>query len=268
MLVKLTESQITYMLSNREYPYLRCCGFLFIRYLCDPKELWKRLSKYIFDDQVFSPTANTKYTITMGEYVESILNDYDYHGTRLPKIPTQIERDIKAKLIFVEEKRERKKKNEGKLNQFLPNSLCSAVSLQDNKWHQAIILSLMNNNKQAYVKFTNGSDELISVFEGYKTDNKRQNFEIFKAYFYKFSENHQNNNTIPPFYISEEIVDLMDIELTPRATLVEEKKNYIEMIKELKEKKKEGEESHPKSRSKSRSRRHKKDKKKKSDKKE
>lgn len=41
----------------------------------------------------------------MGEYVERLLMDYDYYGTRLPRIPVKIENKIKAKLIMWKEKR-------------------------------------------------------------------------------------------------------------------------------------------------------------------
>jgi pre-mRNA-splicing factor 38B len=211
------------MINCRESPYIRCGGFLYIRYLSEPQELWNRLSKYILEDEKFSPSANAKYKITIGEYVENLLKEYDYYGTRLPKIPTQIEREIKAKLISIEEKRARKRKNEKKLYLFIPNSLCSAVSFQDNKWHEAIILSLINNNRQVYVKFLNGSEDLMNMLEIYKTENKRQNFEILIETYHQLLENYKVNNIKVPFFTSEEIIDLGDIELIQRERKIEER---------------------------------------------
>lgn len=213
MIIKLTEGQINFLLTNRESPYIRCVGFLYLRYLTEPKELWKRLSKYIFDEENFTPTANTKIKITIGEYVENLLKDYDYYGTRLPKIPTQIEREVKAKLLLVEEKRERKRKNVEKLNVFSMNTSCSAVSFQDDNWHDGVIISIINNNRQVYVRFLNGSDELMNMYESYKTENKRENFEIIKSTYHQLADDYLKNNLKVPFFNSEEIVDLGDVEI-------------------------------------------------------
>jgi pre-mRNA-splicing factor 38B len=100
MLLKLTEGQVNYLINSIDSPYVRCAGFLYIRYLSDPKDLWNRLSPYLEDDKVFLPKADRKYQIRIGEYVENLLLEYDYYGTRLPRIPTTIERDIKGKLLL------------------------------------------------------------------------------------------------------------------------------------------------------------------------
>ena len=224
------------MINCRESPYIRCCGLLYIRYLSEPQELWNRLSKYIFDEEKFSPSANAKYKITIGEYVEILLREYDYYGTRLPKIPTQIEREIKAKLILTDEKRARKRKNEENLHLFIPNSLGSAVSFQDNKWHEAIILSVLNN-RQVYVKFSNGSDDLMNMLENYKTENKRENYEILKATYYQLLENYKDNNLKVPFFTSEEIIDLGDIELIQVERKIEKRDEPMDDEKDKKHRK-------------------------------
>ena len=110
MLLKLTENEVNFLKDNQN-PYVRCTGFLFIRYLSDPKDLWERLSPYLDDEQGFTPRPDKKTVIKIGEFVESLLLDYNYYGTRLPRIPTTIEREIKAKMmkrkIFQKESEER-----------------------------------------------------------------------------------------------------------------------------------------------------------------
>jgi pre-mRNA-splicing factor 38B len=103
MLLKLTESQVKYLLENIDSPFIRCIGFLYVRYLADPKELWNILSPYLSDQQIFYPTTDRKNRMKMGKYVENLFKELDYYGTRLPRLPTQIERDIKMKLIHLEE---------------------------------------------------------------------------------------------------------------------------------------------------------------------
>lgn len=106
MLLKLTEGQVNYLINCIESPYVRCVGFLYIRYLSDPKDLWNRLSPFLDDDKMFFPKADRKTQIQMGEYIKNLLIEYDYYGTRLPRIPTPIERDIKAKfLLFKQEEK-------------------------------------------------------------------------------------------------------------------------------------------------------------------
>jgi pre-mRNA-splicing factor 38B len=104
--------------------------------------------------------------ISVGEYVEMLLKEYDYYGTRLPRIPVTIERDLKMKLIMIPEKRKRKKENSNNLSKFIPETICRAISSQDNEWHNAKILEVLGT-KCCRVFFTVGKE--IS-FE--KTDNK------------------------------------------------------------------------------------------------
>lgn len=110
MLLKLTENEVDFLKDNSN-PYVRCVGFLLIRFLSNPKDLWDRLSPYLDDEQGFTPKPDKKTVIKIGEFVENLLLDYNYYGTRLPRIPTTIEREIKAKImkrkIFQKESEER-----------------------------------------------------------------------------------------------------------------------------------------------------------------
>lgn len=51
MLCQLSEGQVKLLLNNEDSVYIRCAGFLYVRYLCDPKDLWSWLSPYILDEQ-------------------------------------------------------------------------------------------------------------------------------------------------------------------------------------------------------------------------
>jgi hypothetical protein len=83
--------------------------------LSDPHDLWDKMSNYLQDEQVFTPRADKKIVMKIGDYVESLLLDYNYYGTRLPRIPTTIEREIKAKImknkIFEKESKTRNEKH-------------------------------------------------------------------------------------------------------------------------------------------------------------
>ncbi len=51
MLMKLTESQVYYLCYFHENDYVRCAGFLYMRYMSDPKDLWNLFYPYLYDEK-------------------------------------------------------------------------------------------------------------------------------------------------------------------------------------------------------------------------
>ena len=49
-------------------------GFLYLRYVGDPKHLWQWLQDYIEDEEEFAPSPQGK-TTTMGAFVRDLLLD-------------------------------------------------------------------------------------------------------------------------------------------------------------------------------------------------
>ncbi|KAH9290415.1 hypothetical protein KI387_034532, partial [Taxus chinensis] len=47
-------------------------GFLYLRYVGDPKTLWGWFEPYVTDDEEFSPGSNGRMT-TMGVYIRDLL---------------------------------------------------------------------------------------------------------------------------------------------------------------------------------------------------
>lgn len=122
---------------------------------------------------MFCPTIDSKYKITFGEYCENLLKEYDYYGTRLSRIPIQIERDIKTNLYNLQQVKSRKIENERNIHLFVPNRLCKAVSFQDNNWHNGKIIQNLNNKKISIL--FEGNDELSKNLE--ITENKCKKFK-------------------------------------------------------------------------------------------
>jgi len=101
--LRCTEKQMTLMLQHVDSPYIRCIGFLFLRYATDPDALWQWFEPYLYDEeQVQVAASNIKPPITLGRYVRSLLTDMDYYGTLLPRLPVAIERELKVKLLQAE----------------------------------------------------------------------------------------------------------------------------------------------------------------------
>ncbi|CAL5371525.1 unnamed protein product [Camellia sinensis] len=70
--MKLTVKQMHGLLKHQDSPYIRCVGFLYLRYAADPKTLWNWFEPYVKDEEEFSPGSNGQMT-TMGVYVRDLL---------------------------------------------------------------------------------------------------------------------------------------------------------------------------------------------------
>lgn len=94
------------MLNHVDSPYIRCVGFLYLRYVCEPTRLWEWVFPYLYDQEPVQISASSskrqQAQMTVGDYVRSLLTDLDYMGTRLPRLPVAIERDMKVKMLEAE----------------------------------------------------------------------------------------------------------------------------------------------------------------------
>ncbi len=105
-----TEKQMTLMLEHVDSPYIRCIGFLYLRYAADPSTLWSWFEPYLYDEELVQ-VRQGKGDITVGEYCRLLLSELDYYGTRFPRLPIAIERQFKVKLLQAERSEERAKQH-------------------------------------------------------------------------------------------------------------------------------------------------------------
>ena len=98
------------MLDHVDSPYIRCIGFLYLRYAADPSTLWSWFEPYLYDEEPVQ-IRQGKADITVGKFVQMLSNELDYYGTRLPRLPVAIERQFKVKLLQAEKVEERAKRN-------------------------------------------------------------------------------------------------------------------------------------------------------------
>mmetsp|Transcript_9431 Transcript_9431/g.20067 ORF Transcript_9431/g.20067 Transcript_9431/m.20067 type:complete len:523 (-) Transcript_9431:244-1812(-) len=106
--LRCTEKQMALMLDHVDSPYIRCIGFLYLRYAADPYSLWSWFEPYLYDEgpvQIQQGKSDT----TVGEYVRFLLGELEYYGTRLPRLPLAMERQFKVKLLQAERVEERAK---------------------------------------------------------------------------------------------------------------------------------------------------------------
>jgi len=94
--IRLSERDVRGMMDHVDSPYIRCIGFLYARYVLQPRTMWTLLRRYVNDEEEFTPGADGKKTLTMGRYVCDLLLNRRYFDTLLPRIPTLLEKEIVA----------------------------------------------------------------------------------------------------------------------------------------------------------------------------
>jgi len=118
--LRCTDRQMQLLLDHPDSPYIRAIGFLYLRYACDPKLVWGLIEPYINDDEPVTVAANSqknksqrgRHPQTIGDFVKKLFsNERNYYGTMLPRLPTNIERDIQVNLLLAEKIEKRAKKH-------------------------------------------------------------------------------------------------------------------------------------------------------------
>ena len=102
---------MTLMLDHVDSSYICCVGLLYLRYAADPSTLWSWFEPYLYDEESVQ-IRQGKADITVGQYVRMLLENQEYHGTRLPRLPLVLERQFKVKLLQAERVEERAKLHE------------------------------------------------------------------------------------------------------------------------------------------------------------
>ncbi|KAF9353665.1 PRP38 pre-mRNA processing factor 38 domain-containing protein B [Mortierella sp. AD094] len=95
----LTVRQLENLIDHPHSVYLRGLGFLYLRYVCKPDQLWDWLGAYLEDDQEIILQAGVKPVYsTIGKMCYMLLHDQKFLGQILPRIPVLVMRDLEAKL--------------------------------------------------------------------------------------------------------------------------------------------------------------------------
>ncbi|KAG0321303.1 PRP38 pre-mRNA processing factor 38 domain-containing protein B [Dissophora globulifera] len=95
----LTVRQLENLIDHPHSVYLRGIGFLYLRFVCKPDQLWDWLGAYLEDDQEIMLQGGVKpIHSTVGKMCYMLLHDQKFLGQILPRIPVLVMRDLEAKL--------------------------------------------------------------------------------------------------------------------------------------------------------------------------
>mmetsp|Transcript_121505 Transcript_121505/g.278434 ORF Transcript_121505/g.278434 Transcript_121505/m.278434 type:complete len:519 (-) Transcript_121505:166-1722(-) len=137
---RLTGDQLFQMLNNRESPYVRACGALYVRLGVEPKEIWTYLGDYLLDDEVFHPTMDKHGDpTTFGEWVEQLLVESKYCDIFLPRLPVPVKKAIDANVAMLPQFRLRVESNRRNLDLFRHES-CRVEVFWRNEWEKGTVL--------------------------------------------------------------------------------------------------------------------------------
>ncbi|CAG8644645.1 18797_t:CDS:2, partial [Acaulospora morrowiae] len=97
--LRLTVKQVTGLIEHTDSPHIRALGFLYLRYVCKPANLWEWFEEYLDDEEKIQIQGGPRpVVITIGKMCRQLLTEQKWLGTILPRIPVPIARDIDQKL--------------------------------------------------------------------------------------------------------------------------------------------------------------------------
>ncbi|KAG0207447.1 PRP38 pre-mRNA processing factor 38 domain-containing protein B [Mortierella sp. GBA30] len=97
--LRLTIRQLENLIDHPHSVYLRGIGFLYLRYVCKPDQLWDWFGDYLEDDQDILLQSGVKPVhSTVGKMCYMLLHDQKFLGQILPRIPVLVMRDLEQKL--------------------------------------------------------------------------------------------------------------------------------------------------------------------------
>mmetsp|Transcript_5054 Transcript_5054/g.5734 ORF Transcript_5054/g.5734 Transcript_5054/m.5734 type:complete len:485 (+) Transcript_5054:351-1805(+) len=140
--MKMTNKQMNSLLNHGDSPYIRALGFLYLRYTCPPDQLWDWIEPFIKDEELFKPQTGSSQKVTIGNWLQGLLENQKYYRTLLPRIPKKIELDIQVKVLKqvspgVVARVETQVKSYGKSFHIRSGSIVRARYSEDGKWYDA-----------------------------------------------------------------------------------------------------------------------------------
>eukprot|EP00227_Mantoniella_beaufortii_P022251 CAMPEP_0197585106 /NCGR_PEP_ID=MMETSP1326-20131121/7504_1 /TAXON_ID=1155430 /ORGANISM="Genus nov. species nov., Strain RCC2288" /LENGTH=267 /DNA_ID=CAMNT_0043149559 /DNA_START=808 /DNA_END=1607 /DNA_ORIENTATION=- len=96
--MQLDDGNLKHLINHRDSPYIRALGFLYIRYVRDPKEFGRWFDPFIRDEEEFAPGEDQKKKTTMGGFVRDLVLDQYYFETLFPRIPEVTRRALAERI--------------------------------------------------------------------------------------------------------------------------------------------------------------------------
>ncbi|KAI8851314.1 PRP38 family-domain-containing protein [Chytridium lagenaria] len=97
--LRLTVKQVYDLINHPDSPHIRGLGFMYLRYVGEPSELWEWFEEYLDDEEEIQIEAGVRNkTITIGKLCQDLLTEAKWLGTILPRIPVPIARELQSRI--------------------------------------------------------------------------------------------------------------------------------------------------------------------------
>lgn len=165
--IGLSYDELSLLCESKDWPYIRCCGFLYIRFGCAPEKLWDFLGEYCVDDEEFEPSKSTPgFIVTVGEYVESLLMDERYYYSTLPRIPMGVKKKIEEKVAPLGQYRRRAAQNKSLLHLFKEQGTLVEACRDKGAWVEGSVVQVIESvstRLSVRIKVTDGREEVFHL---------------------------------------------------------------------------------------------------------
>ncbi|SBT72511.1 pre-mRNA-splicing factor 38B, putative [Plasmodium malariae] len=160
----LSEKQLKGLIDHKDSCYIRACGFLYLRYVHSPANLWMWFEPYLLDEEEFIISADKRKKLTMGEYIQNLLSDDKYFSTVLPRLPIKIKNIYGARLMIISDHRRRLKKNKEKITKFVKGE--PVMAYVNGEWEKGEIGGIVYHGKDktfVRVRKIDGNEKLVNI---------------------------------------------------------------------------------------------------------
>ena len=162
--LRITSNQLISTLKHPDSPYIRAIGFLYLRFVGVPDQIYGWIEPYLQDNDEFTierAEQRDAKTITIGKFIRQLFQSRDYYGqTTLPRLPVSIERDLHVKLLAAEKIHERAVKHFKnydfmKVFQTVGSKVMALYGDEDNPatWYRAEIDRVITHDDNGTMKY-------------------------------------------------------------------------------------------------------------------
>jgi len=167
------DEELQAILDNPHSPIVRCIGFLFVRFVAPPDELWELLEDFLLDDASLKFASGKEGTTTIGEYVEGLLLKEKYFNTPLPRIPVVLKKKMEAHIAPLQQCRKRALATARVFGTARGNGVPVEVCVAG-QWRNAIVQEVVRrvpSRLRVRVRLEDGGEEIVAhigrvVFRG------------------------------------------------------------------------------------------------------
>ncbi|CAE8642282.1 unnamed protein product, partial [Polarella glacialis] len=163
----LNARQLRRIMESQESPYIRCCGFLYVRFGLQHDAMLGWLTEYLLDDEEFFLSAEEKnQRTTVGEFVEQLLSQEKYFNAILPRLPMATKRHVEEKLAPLGQNRKRMQTNRAALDTFRERRLAVSCNI-NGTWVDCSMIELdehIPSRPKVVVRMEeSGSEEVVDL---------------------------------------------------------------------------------------------------------